>query len=211
MSDELRQLPRIPLLTPDEWGDEERNALAAFSEPLSKLGLDGDMQALARLPNVLNTLLRNPALMAVYFPLAHYLLHDGLLDARTRELLILRTAWLRQSEYEWAQHVLKGREAGISDDEIQRIAAGSDDPEWEPHEALLVRAVDELVAHGCISDSTWQGLSDRLDNREMMELVFTVGGYDMAAMAFNSFGLQLDEGLPGFAALKPASNDLGGE
>ncbi len=31
-----------------------------------------------------------------------------------------------------------------------------------------------------------------------MDLVFTVGAYDLLAMAMNTFGLQLDPGLAGF-------------
>jgi len=31
-----------------------------------------------------------------------------------------------------------------------------------------------------------------------MDLVFTVGAYDLLAMAFNTFGLELDPGLEGF-------------
>jgi 4-carboxymuconolactone decarboxylase len=37
-----------------------------------------------------------------------------------------------------------------------------------------------------------------LDQRQLMDLVFTVGAYDLLAMAFNSFGLELDPGLEGF-------------
>jgi len=36
-----------------------------------------------------------------------------------------------------------------------------------------------------------------------MDLVFTVGAYDLLAMAFNTFGLELDPGLEGFG--KPRS------
>ena len=33
-----------------------------------------------------------------------------------------------------------------------------------------------------------------------MDLVFTVGAYKMLAMALNSFGMQLDSDMTGFAA-----------
>ena len=190
--------PRVPPLTPAEWGSDERAALARFSEPLSKIGLDGDTEALAKLPNVLTTLLRNPALAGAYFPFAHYLQQGSRLDGRSRELLILRTGWLRRSEYEWAQHVQIGQRAGLSEDEIRRVAQGPDAPGWTRGESLLLSAADQLVQQAQIDDATWEALSETLDREQMMELVFTVGGYDLAAMAFNSFGLQLDPGLRGF-------------
>jgi alkylhydroperoxidase family enzyme len=58
-----------------------------------------------------------------------------------------------------------------------------------------VRAVDELIGDGAVSDATWTALADGLDDRQLMDLVFTVGAYDVLAMAFRSFGVELDEDL----------------
>ena len=38
-------------------------------------------------------------------------------------------------------------------------------------------------------------LAETLDEHQLMDLVFTVGAYDLLAMAFRSFGVQLDEDL----------------
>ena len=42
---------------------------------------------------------------------------------------------------------------------------------------------------------TWQALAAELDEQQLMDLVFTVGAYDLLAMAFRSFGVELDEDL----------------
>jgi 4-carboxymuconolactone decarboxylase len=39
-----------------------------------------------------------------------------------------------------------------------------------------------------------------MDDQQLMDLVFTVGAYDMLAMAFRSFGIQLDADLRGSAS-----------
>ena len=57
------------------------------------------------------------------------------------------------------------------------------------------RAVDELVADAEITDGTWQELAAELDRHQLMDLVFTVGAYDLLAMAFKSFGVELDDDL----------------
>jgi hypothetical protein len=50
--------------------------------------------------------------------------------------------------------------------------------------------VDEL-AGGCnLSDRTWGTLAAYLDERQLMDLVFTVGAYVLLAMAFNTFGVE---------------------
>jgi alkylhydroperoxidase family enzyme len=114
---------------------------------------------------------------------------------RQRELLVLRVATVRDAEYEWAQHLVQARDAGIGDDEIARVVAGPDAPGWSGLEAALLRAVDQLVADATIDDATWAVLAGELDTEQLMDLVFTVGCYDMLAMAFRAFGVQLDDDL----------------
>jgi alkylhydroperoxidase family enzyme len=121
-----------------------------------------------------------------------------MIAARERELLILRTGWLCRAEYEWGQHGAMGREAGLTNDEILAIARGPNDPTWSPFDAALLRAVDELHRDQCISDATWQALSEHLDAKEMMDLIFTVGQYTLLSMALNSLGVQREPGVAGF-------------
>jgi hypothetical protein len=59
----------------------------------------------------------------------------------------------------------------------------------------MLAAVDELVADARVTDPTWAVLADELDEHQLMDLVFTVGTYDLLAMAFRSFGVELDEDL----------------
>jgi alkylhydroperoxidase family enzyme len=54
----------------------------------------------------------------------------------------------------------------------------------------VLTAVDELVAQTRISDATWAALGERMDKRELMDFVFTIGGYHMLAMALNTFGVE---------------------
>ena len=110
----------------------------------------------------------------------------------------MRIAWLRRGEYEWAQHVRMARKAGLSDKEVDAIMAGPDSPVWGPRDAALLRSVDEIATDHYVSDETWKQLAEHLDRKQLMDLVFTIGAYDLLAMAFNTFGLELDPGLTGF-------------
>jgi hypothetical protein len=62
----------------------------------------------------------------------------------------------------------------------------------------LLRAVDELHDDAMIGDATWKGLSERYDTQQLMDLVFTVGQYNLVSMALNTLGVQLDDGIDGF-------------
>src|SRR5205823_3662505 len=114
-----------------------------------------------------------------------------------RELLILRTGWRCRAEYEWGQHTLIGRGAGLSDDEIQRIKAGPDAPGWDPFDATLLRVVDELHDDGCISDATWAALAAHYDERQLIEAPMVVGHYHLVSFVLNSLGVQREPGVPG--------------
>ncbi len=150
--------------------------------------------------NIYRTVARHPKLAKRWLVFGSHVLGKSTLDARARELLILRTGWRCRSEYEWGQHVVIGKRAGLSDDEIKRIAQGPDAPAWEPFDAALLRAADELHDDSFISDATWQALSARYDERQMLDLIFAVGQYTLVCMALNSLGVQLEEGMAGFAA-----------
>ena len=178
--------PRIAPLREDEWNDEQRALLQyAYRQ--------------GGFYNVIGTLARHWEASGRLGQMgAHVLGPSSTLPPRDRELLILRTAWLCQAEYEWAQHVQIGRKAGLSDIEIQRCRQGPDDPAWNELDACLLRAADELHADQRIADLTWQALSRHYDTLQLMDVVFAVGQYTLVAMALKSFGTPLDEGLEGF-------------
>ncbi len=103
-------------------------------------------------------------------------------------------AWRTRSPYEWAQHVRLAATIGVTPEEIDAIPH-RDAEVWEPLEADLLAATDQLVEHHRVDDETWARLAEHLEERELIEVVFVVGTYTCLAMAFNSFGLQLEPEL----------------
>ncbi|HKE77428.1 MAG TPA: carboxymuconolactone decarboxylase family protein [Acidimicrobiales bacterium] len=187
--------PRIPPLAPAEWPPAMRDALAALrpAEPRHPFPERGGDRP--RGLNVLGTLAHHPALTRAYHTFNGHVLFATTLSERQRELLVLRVAAVRGSEYEWLQHVVLGRDVGLDGDDMARIAAGPGAEGWAALDAALVRAVDELLADAFIADDTWAALAAELDERQLMDLVFTVGAYDALAMALRSFRVPLDDDL----------------
>ena len=93
------------------------------------------------------------------------------------------------------QHAILAGDVGLSAEEIERVAAGHDAPGWSTLERTMLTAVDELVADATVSDITWAALAAELDEQQLMDLVFTVGAYEVLAMALRSFGVALDADL----------------
>jgi alkylhydroperoxidase family enzyme len=201
--------PRLAPLPPDEWSDEAVAALkAAFGEAAADRFLSGPDAP--PVPNVLTTLLRHPALTGPFLVYNAVLLTAPTLEPRWRELMVLRVAWRTRSEYEWVQHVRIARACGITDDEIEAVAAGATAAGWAPLERDLLAATDELLDRYRIGDDTWARLAAQLDERQLVELTFVVGTYTGLAMAFNSFGIELDPELRALGAPPlPAEEDHG--
>lgn len=187
--------PRLAPLPPDQWPAEMRDALAALRPPEPRHRLPEKGADRPKGLNALGLLARHPALARSYHTFNGHVLFATTLSARQRELLVLRVAAIRSSEYEWRQHAVLAGDAGIDGAEVQRIADAPDDAAWSPLERAMLCAVDELVTGATISDATWDVLAGELDDHQLMDLVFTVGAYDLLAMAFRSFGVELDDDM----------------
>ena len=183
--------PRIPPLPPEEWSDELRPILEAVPGGVDRRLGDN---------NVFPTLARNPELFRAWLRFGGYLLTAGKLPGRDRELLILRTALLCRSAYEWGQHVRISLQGGIDRETIDRVAEGPDAEGWSGHDAALLRAADELHDDARISDATWEALAQTYDQAQLIEATMVVGHYQMLAYVLNSCGVELDEGLEGLPA-----------
>jgi 4-carboxymuconolactone decarboxylase len=145
--------------------------------------------------NVATTILRHPVLFRLWAPLSGGLLYRSLLPPRDRELLILRTAHNCRANYEWAHHVVIGRQVGLTDEEIERIRSGPADESWSKNDAALLAAADELHHVSNIGDTTWAALAARYNEKQLIELPLLVGQYHMVAFALNSFGVEIEPGF----------------
>ena len=134
-----------------------------------------------------------------FWAFAGYFLSKNTIPPRDRELVTLRTAWLSRGEYIWgSHHDSYATKAGLTPEEVSRVAKGPDAPGWNTFDAALVRAADELHTSRFISDSTWKALGERYTDRQRVEVVLTAAAYTSLAMYFNSTGGQMEKGHTGF-------------
>ena len=121
---------------------------------------------------------------------------QGVLSRRDSELLALRTSLNCGSPFEWGHHVEYGLAEGLSPEDLVGITRGPEHPAWSPRDRLLLRACDELHAQQKLSDDTYEGLREELDEAQIVELTFVVGNYTMLSMVANATGVPLEERLP---------------
>ncbi len=172
---------RLSPLPADQWDDAARHAVAVM--------LPEERCNPADAGNLLSTLVRHPQLTRAYLKFSSYLLYGSTLPPRIREQVILRVAHRRDCTYEWSHHVKMAKEVGLTAADIDSAQTGTSNDAFDN---AVLRAVDELDEKTNISDQTWAILGERLDERQRMDLIFTVGNYTALAMAMNTFGVEVD-------------------
>ena len=201
--------PRVKPLLPPDWGEAEHAAMGAM--PSARNFVLANWQTDSRGMNGIGVMLNHPLATQAFLTFNNHVAISSSLGKREREIAILRISWLRRSEYEFVQHVVLGRRAGLSDLEIERICEGPDAAGWAPVDADLLRAVDELLRDACISDASWTRLATVFTQQQIIDLIYAVGCYEIAAMLFKSLGAQIEPGadeiLPALRARMFAGKD----
>jgi alkylhydroperoxidase family enzyme len=210
--------PRIEPMRVEEFTDDLHRIVLQMAEVNNAIDARGKAELIELLPGrdgiaaeqqrsqldkvseIVLTMLRHPELFVRQTELGIQLLGQGALDPRDRELAILRIGWLCQAPYEWGEHVHIAHKAGLDSDAIERITQGSQAPGWSEHERAILRAVEELYESATISDATWAALSERLDEKQLIELPILIGHYQTVAYYQNALRLRLHEGNAGLRA-----------
>ena len=177
--------PRIAPLPESEWTDEAREVFAVSE------GRSGN--AIGSRGNIALTLARHPKLGKSYLRFGLRLLWSSALPDRLREIVTLRVAHLCRSAYEWKAHVKLGKEAGLTDEHVEATKIGAESPLWSEVERFALTGVDELHRDKNMTDGTWNVLAKHLDERQLLDFLFTVGGYTMLSMFLNTVGIEVEK------------------
>jgi alkylhydroperoxidase family enzyme len=174
--------PRIDLLPA---GDAKSAADAAGVVPL-----------MAEL-SIFRVLLKQPGAAKAVQDLLFALLFRGVLDARLRELLILRIGWSTGSAYEWTQHWRVAREQGIPAEDLLGVRDWRRCDRFDARDRAVLAATDETLADGRIGDATWRELCRHLATDACrIELVAAIGCWRMISSVLRSLEVPLEEGVP---------------
>jgi alkylhydroperoxidase family enzyme len=144
--------------------------------------------------NAARTMAHHPKLLQRFTVFAGTFLTHSTLPPRDRELLTLRACYRTGTDYYFGHHVLLGEAAGLNRE--LALAVADPDFQWSAEDALLLRAADELTADNRLSDPTWNGLAERYEKDQLIELLFVVGFYRMVSCYVNTLRVQREPGVP---------------
>lgn len=156
---------------------EELQALIAAAPPL----------------NIFRMLPHAAPLMRGFLQLGSAVLTKAALDARLRELAILRVAERSQVRYEWQQHVPIALSVGATNEELAALERGDVDvPCFGERERALLAFTDELVAGARASDSALAAMRAHFSDSEVCEAILSIGFYMMVARFLETTGVELE-------------------
>jgi alkylhydroperoxidase family enzyme len=168
---------RPALLDPGDWPEALAPVLTELGNPL----------------NIHNLMANHAALMNAWMPFRNHVVGNSTLEPRHRELLILRTAMNCDAEYEWAHHSERGRAAGLTNNEIQRVKESPESPPWTVAEKTLLKAADECFHNSVISDETYAMMKQCFDTPQQLDVLATIGMYITLATMIRTFRVPLED------------------
>lgn len=146
--------------------------------------------------NVFRVLLHRPALAKGFFDALDPVLLHGTIDARLRELVIMRVGWVTGSYYEWGQHWHLGPLFGAPPGDLAAVRDWKHDDRFGPVERAVLAATDVTLAGRAIPDDLWAALGEALPGEtQRIELVVLVGTYQMLSGVLRTLRVPLDDGL----------------
>ena len=112
---------------PNHASRRSRPRSATTRQPRCSTALGGGMSSAL---NIFTTLAHHPRLLKKWSEFGGVLLYRGELDPREREIVILRTGWNCQSDYEFGQHRVIGSRSGMTEKEVDATTLDPDAAGW---------------------------------------------------------------------------------
>jgi len=119
------------------------------------------------------------------------------IDAKLRELVILRVGALCGSTYEMIQHRSVAAKVGVSAEKIEAVLA---DPGSDVHaelfndmEQAVLRFTDSVVREVKAPEPLFRGVATELPHRQLIELLMTIGFYMLASRISENLEVDIEE------------------
>jgi len=114
------------------------------------------------------------------------------LAPRVRETAILLVAYAWDAAYERAAHELIGRDAGLTDEEIEALRTGADPGFTDEQERVSYQVVRSLTGPGDLDDEQYARAVAVLGEQALVELSALVGYYATLALQLRIFRVSAD-------------------
>ena len=147
--------------------------------------------------NLYRALGNHPGLAAAWTEFANAIRHDSRTPRALREIMILRTAQLARSEYEWAHHLRMARAAAVPEEKITALAGWRASKAFDAKERAAL-ALTEAVMACNVTDEVHAEVRKHFSTAEFVELSLTAGFYAMVSRMLDAMRVELDDEVRNF-------------
>jgi alkylhydroperoxidase family enzyme len=148
----------------------------------------------AKQVNLYRCLAHSPDLLRGWIDFAWALRGHSATSRQLRELIILRTAMIHQSPYEWHQHRRMAAEAGVSDYEVAELEMWRTSRAFSP-ETRAALAFTDAIVDGNVPDEINEELAAHFNLTQRVELTVTAAFYSMVPRVLDALGVPIEEEL----------------
>jgi alkylhydroperoxidase family enzyme len=180
---------------PDDLDDRQRTVYDAIAGgPRSKRPRSFPLaDEVGRLYGPFNAMVISPAVGMPLQQLGAAIRYASGLSDRLREMIILRVAVLRRSDFEWQAHVGPAAAADVQAGELDLVTTGAFGELGEP-EASVLGLVDHLVRDRGAPEELVAHIAELIGEPALIEVVVTVGYYDLLALSMATLRVPLPPG-----------------
>ncbi|NQU07279.1 MAG: carboxymuconolactone decarboxylase family protein [Candidatus Abyssubacteria bacterium] len=176
-------MTRIPYADIDKTPQKVRN----FFDKM-RANTDG-----AEIMNIFKMAAHSDASVREFVRLGNRLLMKAHLDARFRELAILRIAQMLGARYEWAQHVPIAMGTGLTRDQIKELEGWRESSLFDDNDKTVLGYTEEVVRDSRPQEETFAAASNFLDHSSLVELTLSIGYWSMVAKFLKTFRVDVEE------------------
>lgn len=151
--------------------------------------------------NVFKVMAHTPELMRSWWDMMTLLFTRLALDARLRELAILRLFQVMRCDYGFAHHVRLGKQVGLTEEEIEALAGYESAAGFSERERLVLQYTDAVTAMRADAPELARMLLDYLTERDLVELTFCIANWNLMARLLTSLVVEME---PPIAAELPS-------
>jgi 4-carboxymuconolactone decarboxylase len=113
---------------------------------------------------------------------------------KLNEFAILITARYWTSQYEWFAHSRDGVKYGLKPALVESLSTGQRPAAMEPDEEIIYNFCSELLNTKQVSDATFKATKDKFGERGVVDLIGTIGYYNLVSMMLNVDRYPLPDG-----------------
>ncbi|MEZ5298179.1 MAG: carboxymuconolactone decarboxylase family protein [Ilumatobacteraceae bacterium] len=180
-----------------------------LDEAKRRAGARGIPDTMAEL-SVFRIALHQPGVAAGLNTMLHELLWNGVLDARLRELIIMRIGWSTGSVYEWTQHWRVARLLEVPERDLLAVRDWRTADHFGDQERAVLAATDDTLQYGTITDESWAACREALgDDAVLVELVAAIGNWRMFSALLRSLDVPLEDGVESWPPSGEAPQGVG--